>query len=207
MTTLPMFPLGSVLFPAMPLALRVFEERYLKLMGAILEDEPSEFGVVLIERGSEVGGGDKRFDIGTTAQVLQIEAPDGPLQVMARGGRRFRVTRWLEEDAYPQAEVEFLDIFDAGDVPGEELVITEQVVRETLGYLRELDLSLPWPTDIELAEDPVEKAWQLAGISPLGTLDHQDLLSLDDPRVLIEKIRLTVSEALETFKMERDSGS
>ena len=202
-----MFPLGSVLFPAMPLALRVFEERYLKLMGAILEDEPSEFGVVLIERGSEVGGGDKRFDIGTTAQVLQIEAPEGPLQVMARGGRRFRVTRWLEEDAYPQAEVEFLDTFDAGDVPGEELVITEQLVRETLEYLRELDLSLPWPTDIELAEDPVEKVWQLAGISPLGTLDHQDLLSLDDPRDLVERIRLTVSEALETFKMERDSGS
>lgn len=207
MTLLPMFPLGSVLFPAMPLALRVFEERYLKLMGAILEDEPSEFGVVLIERGSEVGGGDKRFDIGTTAQVLQIEAPEGPLQVMARGGRRFRVTRWLEEDAYPQAEVEFLDTFDAGDVPGEELVITEQVVRETLGYLRELDLSLPWPTDIELAEDPVEKVWQLAGISPLGTLDHQDLLSLDNPSVLIEQIRLTVSEALETFKMDRGSGS
>ena len=207
MTLLPMFPLGSVLFPAMPLALRVFEERYLKLMGAILEDVPSEFGVVLIERGSEVGGGDKRFDIGTTAQVLQIEAPEGPLQVMARGGRRFRVTRWLEEDAYPQAEVEFLDTFDAGDVPGEELVITEQVVRETLEYLRELDLSLPWPTDIELAEDPVEKVWQLAGISPLGTLDHQDLLSLDDPRDLVERIRLTVSEALETFKMERDSGS
>ena len=207
MTLLPMFPLGSVLFPAMPLALRVFEERYLKLMGAILEDEPSEFGVVLIERGSEVGGGDKRFDIGTTAQVLQIEAPEGPLQVVARGGRRFRVTRWLEEDAYPQAEVEFLDTFDTGDVPAEELVITEQVVRETLEYLRELDLSLPWPTDIELAEDPVEKVWQLAGISPLGTLDHQDLLSLDNPSVLIEQIRLTVSEALETFKMDRGSGS
>ena len=202
-----MFPLGSVLFPAMPLALRVFEERYLKLMGAILEDEPSEFGVVLIERGSEVGGGDKRFDIGTTAQVLQIEAPEGPLQVMARGGRRFRVTRWLEEDAYPQAEVEFLDTFDAGDVPGEELVITEQVVRETLEYLRELDLSLPWPTDIELAEDPVEKVWQLAGISPLGTLDHQDLLSLDNPRDLVERIGATVSEALETFKNSRDLGS
>ena len=206
MTLLPMFPLGSVLFPAMPLALRVFEERYLKLMGAILEDEPSEFGVVLIERGSEVGGGDKRFDIGTTAQVLQIEAPDGPLQVMARGGRRFRVTRWLEEDAYPQAEVEFLDIFDAGDVPGEELVITEQVVRETLGYLRELDLSLPWPTDIELATDPVEKAWQLAGISPLGTLDHQDLLVLDNPVVLVERTRVIVTEALETFRKSRNSG-
>ena len=202
-----MFPLGSVLFPAMPLALQVFEERYLKMMGSVLDADESEFGVVLIERGSEVGGGDQRFDVGTTAQVLQVEAPEGPLQVVARGGRRFRVTKWLEEEPFPRAEVEFLEVFDPADVPGEELMLTENVVRETLEYLAELDLSLPWPTDIELAEDPVEKAWQLAGISPLGTLDHQDLLSLDDPRVLIEKIRLTVSEALETFKMERDSGS
>ena len=48
MTVLPMFPLGSVLFPAMPLALRVFEERYLKMMGTILEEETPRFGVVLI---------------------------------------------------------------------------------------------------------------------------------------------------------------
>jgi len=98
MPEIPMFPLGSVLFPAMPLALRVFEERYLKMMGAILDNEPSEFGVVLIERGFEVGGGDKRFDVGTTARILQIEAPDGPLAVVARGGRRFRVSQWLEDD-------------------------------------------------------------------------------------------------------------
>ena len=80
MPLLPMFPLGSVLFPAMPLALRVFEERYLKMMGSILDNQPSEFGVVLIERGLEVGGGDQRFDIGTTARVLQIEAPEGHLR-------------------------------------------------------------------------------------------------------------------------------
>lgn len=201
-----MFPLGSVLFPAMPLALQVFEERYLKMMGTVLDAEESEFGVVLIERGSEVGGGDQRFDIGTTAQVLQVEAPDGPLQVVARGGRRFRVSQWIEEEPFPRAEVEFLDVFDPGDVPGEELVLTENVVRETLGYLATLDLSLPWPTDIELATDPVEKAWQLAGISPLGTLDHQDLLTLDSPGELLDQTRRVVSEALETFKNTRDSG-
>jgi Lon protease-like protein len=195
-----MFPLGSVLFPAMPLALQVFEERYLKMMGTVLDAEESEFGVVLIERGSEVGGGDQRFDIGTTAQVLQVEAPDGPLQVVARGGRRFRVSQWIEEEPFPRAEVEFLDVFDPGDVPGEELVLTENVVRETLEYLATLDLSLPWPTDIELATDPVEKAWQLAGISPLGTLDHQDLLTLDSPGELLDQTRHVVSEALETFK-------
>jgi len=206
MPEIPMFPLGSVLFPAMPLALQVFEERYLKMMGTVLDAEESEFGVVLIERGSEVGGGDQRFDIGTTAQVLQVEAPDGPLQVVARGGRRFRVSKWIEEEPFPRAEVEFLDVFEPGDVPGEELLLTENVVRETLEYLATLDLSLPWPTDIELATDPVEKAWQLAGISPLGTLDHQDLLMLDSPVELLDKTRSVVSEALETFKNTRDSG-
>jgi len=206
MPEIPMFPLGSVLFPAMPLALQVFEERYLKMMGTVLDAEESEFGVVLIERGSEVGGGDQRFDIGTTAQVLQVEAPDGPLQVVARGGRRFRVSKWIEEEPFPRAEVEFLDVFEPGDVPGEELLLTENVVRETLEYLATLDLSLPWPTDIELATDPVEKTWQLAGISPLGTLDHQDLLMLDSPGELLDKTRSVVSEALETFKNTRDSG-
>ena len=42
---LPMFPLGSVLFPSMPLALRVFEERYLAMLASVLQEEPSEFGV------------------------------------------------------------------------------------------------------------------------------------------------------------------
>ena len=54
MKSLPVFPLGSVLFPHMPLALRVFEERYLKMIGALLETDDLVFGVVLIERGSEV---------------------------------------------------------------------------------------------------------------------------------------------------------
>lgn len=207
MPTIPMFPLGSVLFPAMPLALRVFEERYLKMMGAILDDDDHEFGVVLIERGSEVGGGDQRFDVGTTARVLQVEAPQGPLQVMARGQRRFRVTRWLEEDPYPQAEVDFFEEFDSADVDEALLEKVESTVRGTLTYLLDLDLSLPWPTDIELAEDPVSKAWQLAGISPLGTLDHQDLLEVADAATLLAQVHDTVSSALEVFKLSRESGS
>jgi uncharacterized protein len=206
MTVIPMFPLGSVLFPAMPLALRVFEERYLKMMGTILDSDTPEFGVVLIERGSEVGGGDKRFSVGTTAKVLQIEAPDGPLQVLARGGRRFQVTEWLEEDPFPRAEVEFLEEFQASDVEDALLTKAERSVRATLAFLNELDLSLPWPTDIELAEDPVQKAWQLAGIAPLGTLDHQDLLQVEEIGHLLRQTTDTVEDALTTFRLARDSG-
>jgi len=82
---------------------------------------------------------------------------------------------------------------------------TEKTVRDTLEYLLELDLSIPWPTDIELAEDPVAKAWQLAGISPLGTLDHQDLLESKDVGTLLRDVEDTVTGALEMFKMTRNS--
>ena len=204
MPVIPMFPLGSVLFPAMPLALQVFEERYLKMMGAILDAEEPVFGVVLIERGSEVGGGDQRFDLGTTARILQIEAPEGPLQVVAKGDRRFRVVSWLDEDPYPQAEVEFLEEFPDDEVETAALESAEAVVRDTLSYLLELDLSVPWPTDIELADDPVARAWQLAGIAPLGTLDHQDLLESGDVASLLKDVKETVTAALEVFKLTRD---
>ena len=53
MAQLPMFPLGSVLFPYTPLPLRVFEPRYLTMIGHLLDDDDPQFGVVLIERGHE----------------------------------------------------------------------------------------------------------------------------------------------------------
>ena len=56
-----MFPLGTVLFPHTPLALRIFEQRYLMMLGRVLDDDEPSFGVVLIERGSEAGGGDQRI--------------------------------------------------------------------------------------------------------------------------------------------------
>ncbi|MFI5429856.1 LON peptidase substrate-binding domain-containing protein [Aeromicrobium sp. UC242_57] len=61
--------------PAMPLSLRVFEPRYLQMLQDILPDQTAEFGVVLIERGQEVGGGEKRFDVGTVAQVAGSRSP------------------------------------------------------------------------------------------------------------------------------------
>jgi uncharacterized protein len=206
MTVVPMFPLGSVLFPAMPLALRVFEERYLKMMGAVLDHETPHFGVVLIERGSEVGGGEQRFVYGTLAQILQVEAPDGPLAVVARGAERFRVIEWLPDDPYPQARVEILESFDTGTVSDDDIAATERLVRDTLSSAAELGADVTWPSDLELSEDPVEKAWQLAGISPLGPLDHYDFLASDNLEALLTTVRDTVREALETFRMTRNQG-
>ena len=89
----PMFPLGSVLVPGMILPLHVFEPRYRALVRDCTAGD-GEFGVVLIERGSEVGGGDARTDVGTMARIVQAdELPDGRFAVGAVGMRRIRVDR------------------------------------------------------------------------------------------------------------------
>src|ERR1019366_3591141 len=67
-SAMPMFPLSMVLFPGAPLPLRVFEERYQQLVKDTV-DRGRAFGVVLISRGSEVGGGDQRLSIGTLAEI------------------------------------------------------------------------------------------------------------------------------------------
>jgi len=83
-----MFPLSTVLFPEAGLPLHVFEERYRALMGSCLASD-GEFGVVLIARGSEVGGGDQRTDVGTVARIANVaELEDGRLLVVATGVRR-----------------------------------------------------------------------------------------------------------------------
>ena len=205
MPVIAMFPLGSVLFPGMPLALRVFEERYLKMMGAILEDDTPQFGVVLIERGHEVGGGEKRFEVGTLAEVLEIAAPDGPLAVVARGTKRFRVVNWLEDDPYPKAEIEVLDSLAHDSDLEQPLSDTEEIVRDTLRYLESLSDDLPWSADIDLSDDDEERLWQLAGISPLGPLDHQDFLMEESMGSLAAKIQTTVQEALEVFKLSQQT--
>src|SRR2546427_2200311 len=102
---LPMFPLGTVLLPYVVLPLRVFEPRYQALTRHVLAGT-REFGVVLIERGFEVGGGDERFDVGTVARILEAaEAPDGRWRLLTVGSRRIRVEQWLEDDPYPRAMV------------------------------------------------------------------------------------------------------
>src|SRR5258706_1848674 len=105
----PMFPLGAVLFRYALLPLHVFEPRYRMMMRHVLDGD-HEFGVVLIERGSEVGGGDTRFDVATVARVVQAaELPDGRYALTTVGIRRVRVRRWLVDDPYPRAEVVALD--------------------------------------------------------------------------------------------------
>jgi hypothetical protein len=199
MTAFPMFPLGSVLFPSMPLPLRVFEPRYLTMLSEILPDEPSEFAVVLIERGSEVGGGEHRFPVGTVAQITELDAAEEFVVLIAEGTRRVEVTKWLEDDPYPKAEVRVLDDLVWSDALVPLRHRAELAVRGLLTLATELT-GEGWPSDVELADDPIAACWQLAAVAPLGPLDQVELLASPDVATLLVRLIDFVAGAEESFR-------
>jgi Lon protease-like protein len=100
--TLPLFPLGVVLFPEAELPLHIFEDRYKEMIEDVLREE-SEFGVVL---ASEKG----MASIGCTAVIEKVlkKYPDGRMDILARGRRRFEIILLDEERNYLRASVAML---------------------------------------------------------------------------------------------------
>ena len=199
MTVMPMFPLGSVLFPSMPLTLRIFEERYLKLLGDLMGSDQPEFGVVLVSRGSEVGGGDLRMSVGTIASVTEIGTTDEFLGLESFGSRRFTVTDWLPDDPYPIADIELIPdlIWDDSLMPAR--VHLESQVRKLLALASEFG-DLLFGADITLSDDPNSAVWQMAVILPIGELDRFDLLRSQSAEDLIAQTYEIVTTADETLR-------
>ena len=193
-----MFPLGAVLFPNMPLHLRVFEERYLIMLSEMIKAERGEFGVVLIERGHEVGGGEHRFDIGTTAEITDLGSQEQIVGLRAQGHRRIRVTAWLDDAPHPRAEVEELPDFEWQPVMADRLQEAERVVRQALAAASEF-VESSWSPDVELADEPVPRLWQLSGIAPLGPMDQLTLLGSSSLAELIEQLIDLTTAAAETY--------
>ena len=191
---LPMFPLESVVFPASFLPLHVFEERYRRLTRDCLDGD-REFGVVLIERGREVGGGDVRTDVGTVVSIVEAEeAPDGRWALGCFGVRRLRVDHWLPDDPYPRAEVEDLIEGAWTDAADAAFADADRLVRRSLALRAELDEPAA-PIDVALSADPPAAAWQLASLAPLGPLDRQLLLAVDDPADRLHLLARMTDEA------------
>ena len=173
-----MFPLAAVVFPSTELPLHVFERRYQCLTRDVLASS-QEFGICLISRGSEVGGGDERVAVGTKVRV-ELAAPlDGDRWLLVtRGIERIRVVEWLDDDPYPQALVEPL--------PPAEPVVPHALVLEALCAvkgLRRLQAELSdGPAspcvDLRLEDARTSAPWMLCAMSPLSLYDLQALLEV-----------------------------
>ncbi|MEX2550599.1 MAG: LON peptidase substrate-binding domain-containing protein [Nitriliruptoraceae bacterium] len=205
MRELPMFPLGTVLFPHMVLPLHVFEPRYRTLLEHIMAPGSArEFGVVLIARGGEVGGGDLRTDVGTVARVIRSEELDGSRAlVIALGTRRLHVERWLADDPYPRAEVT-----ERADTHDDQAVIDASSVtiprlRRVLALQAERGRGDVAPT-FDLADEPDVACWQAAVLSPLNPHDAQRVLQTDDCADRLRLLDELLAGIEETLELERD---
>jgi Lon protease-like protein len=192
---LPMFPLGTVLFPHAVIPLHVFEPRYKALMQDCLEGD-RRFGVVLIERGSEVGGGDQRAGVGTQGLITRAgELPDGRWLLEVTGEEPVTIDEWLPEDPYPVALVsahpgaarrggvgEGVD--EDGD-SAEELealrLQATQRIRRIRAVLAEHGGAPALPPEVLLdGGGNLEVAsWELCAAAPISTYDAQRLLTAD----------------------------
>ncbi|HMJ75797.1 MAG TPA: LON peptidase substrate-binding domain-containing protein [Iamia sp.] len=200
-STMPMFPLGSVLVPSMVLPLHVFEERYRRMVRDCLDGTP-EFGVVLISRGSEVGGGDVRYDVGTVARMVEAaELPDGRYALHCVGTRRIRVGRWLADDPYPRAEVEDWpdepDGTDADHHEQRDAALAE--LRRALALQAELGEPAP-PVTVEVDLDAEGASHQISALAPVGPLDRQRLLEVPSTAGRLAAARAVLLDAVELLE-------
>jgi Lon protease-like protein len=154
---IPLFPLGTVLFPGAPLALHIFEDRYRTLMADLLElpEEDRRFGVITIRSGREVGvdGVNALHDVGCMAVITAVQqAPDGTYDLESVGSARFRVISLDSERPYLRATVEWLPEV-AGDVGALSEIVMQRYTdyRNALGGLRGITFEVPaLPTDARL---------------------------------------------------------
>jgi Lon protease-like protein len=201
-----MFPLGTVLLPGEFLPLHVFEPRYRTLVHDCLKGTP-EFGVVLIERGSEVGGGDTRADVGTIARLVEaVELPDGRFALNCGGTRRVRVNRWLDDDPYPRADVdewkdEGVDAFDR-----DEVATVERVLRRVLALSAEAGDAVA-PVATEISGDPVVATYHLCALAPFGPADRYRLLTRAGPSERLALLATLLAEAEEVLMLRLEGGT
>jgi Lon protease-like protein len=199
-----MFPLGSVVVPGMLLPLRVFEPRYRAMMADCLAGDRT-FGVVLIERGSEVGGGDVRTDIGTMTRVLRAEEQeDGQWSVAALGTGRIRIDHWLPDDPYPRAETsDWPDQAGPGAEAPDDIV---GLLRRAAALARELGMTSA-PIDLELDDDPLIASYQATVSAPLGPADRQSLLAAPTLADRWTLLRTLVDDQIELLQAQLAHGS
>lgn len=201
---MPMFPLGRALLPGEALTLRVFEPRYIEMMEVVRASDPREFGVVLIARGWETGGGDDRYDVGTVARVAEdIPLGDEQRAVVAVGTEQFGVDEWLPDDPYPTAHISRMP--GSSDVDDDHVARLGAGVRRLYALASELgadtggqDLSLP-----QQAEDAV---WRLGSLIPLAEYDRQRLLELDGHPARLALMENLLGEVTDELTMRLGGG-
>ena len=180
---IPLFPLHTVLFPGGPFPLRVFEPRYLQMIGDCLKSD-SCFGVCLISDGREVGEAATPHEIGTTARIVDWhQRHDGLLGITALGERRFRVLgREVQRNQLTIAKVEMLPEDGELDLPEKYLPLSD-LLQRLVDQAGHYYAGLP-----RRFGDAAWVGYRLSELLPLSLPRRQYLLEIEDPIARLEQL-------------------
>lgn len=180
----PLFPLGTVLFPGGWLPLRIFEPRYLRMV-AECSAEQRPFGVALIRAGRETGLPAVPHDTGTLATLIDFDRePNGMLRIACVGGARFRIlSRRRDPDGLQWASIGLCAEPDDRVLPERHRALAE-FLRNLVGQGL---VERPVPGDIDYGSAR-EVGWRLAEALPLQMPERQQLLEIDDPLARMDRI-------------------
>ena len=198
---LPVFPLGTVLYPGGPLPLRIFEPRYLDMVSDCLRNE-RPFGVCLIRSGSEVGEPAEPHRTGTLARIVDWGRDDrGVLTIEAIGESRFRLgetqtapDRLLVGACEPLAE-------EPAEVPAAYQPLA-RLARTLVGRLATQYRHVPSPPDEDSAEAANWTGYRLAELLPIPMPHRQNLLELNDPVARLRRIDRVVALMAEAARSD-----
>lgn len=211
MVELPLFPLGSVLFPGVPLNLHIFEERYKQMITLCLQRrEP--FGVVLIREGREaLGPLAKPHLIGCTAQIVGMQPlGQGRMFISAVGRERFRVSTLSYDRPYLVGAVELIPITrldpDRLTERANQLRLLVDRYLEIVSQVGNIELN----TD-QLPDEPVQLAYWASALLPhISQSQKQALLDTENAEKLISQVRSIYRRELALLEMmvgQRDTKS
>ena len=194
-----MFPLERAMLPGEELPLRIFEPRYSALVSDCLELDDPAFGVVLIEAGREVGGGDARSDVGTLAHIAEVaDYGDGRYRLNCVMAERFRVVEWQPDHPYPRAAIELwpdepgepVGVDAIRDVEDKMIALFERIAGARGAEINARDIL----AGADAAPDAAMWLYALTTRLPMGEADRYSVLSA--PTVSARLAAL--SEAVET---------
>jgi hypothetical protein len=174
----PLFPLGTVLFPHMPMSLHIFEERY-KAMMRDCRSASTTFGIVAIRSGQETGGTAVPYEVGTLAQLDEIEElPDGGYNLVVVGASRFHIDTLSHQLPYLVGSVHYLqDLPTPADDTDRLAAAVTTAFRGYAGQLR--GIGQEDPVEFGLPSDPELLSYLVAAAMQVETGQRQRLLEID----------------------------
>jgi len=199
---IPLFPLPNVvLFPNIVLPLHIFEERYKQMINICIDTEAA-FGLILIREGAQEETERTIHRTGTTARVVEVERLEGGrMNVICQGEARFRVSRFIPNDApYWKGEVTAFD-----DDPADDAQLKPLYDEVSTAYRKAFDLGVQLnsvsASDLQLPESPLELSFMISYVLDIQSEEKQKLLEMKSTESRLQALVVHIDEA--TRKLEQ----